>query len=301
MKKAAAFDKSKFVAQVQGIAGTHFKRPRRALLGNPITGEVKIPKADADYPGQVWLHEAATPYAQVDTDGTAREDDSVSIFTGFLKANTIPKSQLVLGLPVLIKPMGNIWEVVDQDGIAAAEYLDDSPDLAVRGIDISEIDYGLVRPTNPPSMRVLITEALYNPDGSVYYAGTKQSDNLTQYRSGLAAGKARAVQILLDPVTGALSYNASNPFTDNRDSETGLSDHRALFAFYPNTVPSALFNIGWVKVYYNMTAVQMTDILPGGEWFTKTGSAGAIIDLILTDEDGNILVDDAGNVLYGEE
>lgn len=300
MKQRIYFDGEAFVDQATALAGQHLRRWKRARLGHPVTGAVRIPRAEADYPGQVWLHESGTAYAQVDTGDSAREDDSISAFTGLLKPNTIPKSQIVFGLPVLIKEIGGIWEVADTDGLDAAQYLDGVPEMALRSVDISELDYGLLRPTNPTTMVVLVTEALYTIGGALYAPPTLQSPDLSSYTSGLTVGAARALQILIDPAAATLAVVASAPFPDNRDALTGISDHAALFAFYPKTTSSSLFNAGWVKVYANMRAIELADIWVRPELLAKSGGAG-VIDLILTDEDGNVLVDDNGNVLYGEE
>lgn len=293
----------KQIAQTIFVSGggesSELRQPSRARLGHPVTGQIFIPLADADYAGQIWLHEIGEASPLQDNDSGQRENSPSAIFTALLKKNTIPENLIKFGTQVRLKVVDNILEVDDLDGITAEEYLVGTPQQTVL-TSLEQIDFALLRPTDPPSGRCIVSGGLYFLDGTAYLVpDLLTSDLIAAYASTPGAGQAVAVQVLLDPLTNTLSYTASSAFTDNRDAN-GISDHAALFGSYPATVSSTKLNIGWAKIYAGMLQVVTEDLLPGSEWISKN-AGGVSIDAGSVTYAPNTLTDwtgsaDPGNV-----
>jgi hypothetical protein len=156
---------------------------------------------------------------------------------------------------------------VSSDGLAAAEYLFGLNNRPQTSIDISQFDFGLLRPTSPASWRVMVTAAMYNAAGQVRSVPTLQSDSLQSYLTGLLPGQALALQVLVDPVTPALELVASATFTDS-------TLHDNVFSSYPVAVPADRYNAGWVKMYAGQGIVAQEDILPAPEVLSKAAGTG---------------------------
>jgi hypothetical protein len=168
-------------AFAQGLvmrAGDRLRRERIMRLGDPETGEVFLPQGIANFPGEVWLHELGGSAPSPDADG-ALEDDPRAATTGLLKPNTIPRGQQIYGTAVLVKRKAGLLEVTDLAGVLATEYLYGLRERSQNSTDISEFDFGLLRPTAPPSMRVLVTGARYTIGNAVYDVGTLSSVDLS--------------------------------------------------------------------------------------------------------------------------
>jgi len=114
----------------------------------------------------------------------------------------------------------------------------------------------------------------------------------------MVAGQAKAVQIKIDPSSSTLSYTAGSIFSDSGyDDITGISDHDAVFANYPNTIGINESHIGWVKVRHGALALTIEDLLAGPEFLSKgQASPGDVIDTIVT-SNGEVVVSN-GNVVY---
>lgn len=132
-------------------------------------------------------------------------------------------------------------------------------------IDLSQLDYGLLRPTNPPSLRAIITDALRTLEQTVYRTPTLVTKDFT---ADLPVANAIAVQITLDPTTNTLTYTLSSGFSASLPLVEAFQD------FLPKTVSSSAFLIGYVKLYAGQTAITRDDLLPATEIIAKAGGAG---------------------------
>ncbi len=290
------------IYEAAGGRNSSLQQPTRARLGHPVTGLVAVPIAEADYPGQVWLHGAGESSPLQDNSSDQRENAPAEVFTALLKKNTLPENLIKFGTWVRLISVGDILEVDDLDGVAAEEYLFGVPPTAPVVSRPENFDYGLLRPTDPPSMRVQISGATYNLGGTLYDVQTVISDDLTAYLSSLSAGQAVAVQVTLDPTISALIVTAGSAFTDERDRDTGQHNHAALFENYPDTVPFDEFNKGWVVLYQGMQTVQAQDIYARAELYSKDQSQAltmADIASRIVTSDGEVVVSD-GDIVFTE-
>lgn len=257
-------DRQQIAAYVAGIMGDSVRRPDHMVLGHPETGEVWV--ANPEHAGQVWVHRAGEAYPTVETN-PIRSDDQTGVTTALLKPNTLDRRYVIFGTAVRCTMVDGFYTVIDLDGIAAAEYLFGLNNRPQTSVDVSQFDYGLLRPVQPAAWRVMVTAAQYNVSGTIYNVPTLQTDSLISYATGLLPGQARAVQVLVDPATPALELVASDIFTNS-------TLHDYVFANYPNTVGADRFNAGWVKVYAGQGVIMLDDLLPAPELLSKAAGIG---------------------------
>lgn len=236
-----------------------------AQLGHPaLTGEsIYVPDDIKEYDDQVWLHELSGDYPVPDSADTEREDFQPAVFTGYLAPEKLLSGRRKYGTSMRIKWVSGRYEVEGVAGPSGENYLRDTPEIDYIVIPRSQLDWGLLHPTDPPGSRVILGGGVFR-DTSAWYTlpDLVSSDLLSAYLGSLAAGQALAVQIEVAVSTGSITYTAGSAFTDDsRDSETGAVDHASVFANYPSGTSSTLRQWGWVKIYYNMTAITEQDIL----------------------------------------
>lgn len=247
---------------IADVFGDSITRPLRMRLGHPDTGEVWV--AGPEHAGQVWVHAAGETLPIIDA---PRADDQASVTTALLPPDVLARNYVIYGTPVLCKTVSGIFQVISSDGLAAAEYLFGLNNRPQTSIDISQFDYGLLRPTLPASWRVMVTTAMYNAAGQIRSVPTLQSDSLQSYATGLLPGEARALQVLVDPVTPALELTVSDVFANS-------SLHDNVFSHYPVAVPADRYHAGWVKVYAGQGVIAQEDILPAPEVLSKAAGTG---------------------------
>lgn len=257
-------DRDHIKASVAAVLGDSVRLPDHMVLGHPETGEVWV--ASPEHAGQVWVHRASEAYPTIETN-PIRTDDQTGVTTALLKPNTIDRRYVIFGTAVKCVMVDGFYTVIDLDGIAAAEYLFGLNNRPQSSVDISQLDYGLLRPTTPASWRVMVTAAKYTVGGAIYSVPTLQTDNLQAYINNLLPGQARAVQVLVDAQTPALEVVVSDVFANS-------TIHDNVFINYPNVVGSNRYSAGWVKVYAGQTAITLDDLLPAPEILSKAAGVG---------------------------
>lgn len=130
-------------------------------------------------------------------------------------------------------------------------------------ISISQFDYGLMRPTAPPSMTVVVTSALRNLNGTAHLTGNLPTKS---FAGDVPVADAVAVMVELDPTDGSFTYTTSGSFG------TDLSLAAAFTAHLPASIGSSRFLCGYVKLYAGQETITREDILPAPEVISKTGS-----------------------------
>lgn len=284
-----------------GGQNSTLRQATRAQLGHPFmpTASIYVSADKREYVGQVWLHELSGDFPLPDTSDTDRSDSPPAVYTGYLAAENLLSGRRKFGTPVRIKWINGRYEVQGTDGPGGENYLDGSQEIATAAVQLAQFDYGLLQPTQPPSGYLQVSSAIYNVNGTLYKPVVlKTSDLIATYDSGLVSGEAVAVQIKINPTTSTLTYTAGTAFTDTSyDSVTGISDHDAVFANYPNTIGLNESHIGWAKVRHGAQALYIEDLLAGPEFLSKgQASAGDVIDTIVT-SNGAVVVSN-GSVVY---
>lgn len=268
-----------------GGANSPMREMTLAQLGHPaLSGEsIYVPDSVKEYDDQVWLHELSGDYALPDDADTERDDFQPAVFTGYLAPEKLLSGRRKYGTTVRIKWVNGRYEVEGVAGPPAENFLRDVPEIDYIVIRRPQLDWGLLRPTDPPSERVVVGGGVFR-DESAWYARDDviSVDLISTYAGSLTPGQAVAVQIEEDVSDGSLTYTAGSAFTDtSRDSETGAVDHGLVFANYPTGVSNALRHWGWVKLYYNMTVITEQDILVAPD--ESAGGAGALLETDLPD------------------
>lgn len=240
-------------------------------LGNPLTGAVDIPITEAEMPGLVWVHARTGQNTAISGDYSAPDDDKQTATRALLKPNTISDELKLYGTPVYVKQRGGLLEVTDLGGAAAVEYLFGVKARPQRSIDLSQFDYGLIRPTNPASPKLDISPFKPTLDSVAYDVPALQtSDLVAAYAGSLSTGQARAVMIELDPVAPAIYYTAGTAFTN--------TTHKLAFStYYPKTVTRGRFLLGWVKLYYEMVSISINDIYHAQEIYSKDKASPELV------------------------
>ena len=257
--------------------GDSVREPFLMDLGNPFTGAVEISLEDgAEMPGLVWVH-ARTSQTMVLSDQPQLDTgDKVSPSRALLKPNKIPDDLKVYGVAVYVVEQNGVLEVVDLGGLAAVEYLFGLKARPQRSIDISQLDYGLLRPTLPNSGRVLTSPFRPTLNATAYDVPALMSiDLIDTYAGTLTDGYARAVMVECDPTDATLHYTASSPFLNT-------THVRAFPLYYPKTVNRGRFLMGYVKLYFDIVGINITDIYASQEIYSKDTLAGeAVLDAIV--------------------
>lgn len=272
-----------------------------ARLGHPITGDVEIDLANVDLPGSVYVHgignSGATPGSLGfgDEDGVLQIGDDQSFTTALMLPNKIPPGLMVYNCPVLLKRKGELYYVEDLNGIIAIEFLFGLKERLQRSVDISQFDYGLLRPATPPSLRVMVSRARYNFDGTIYDIPALLSDSLEAHVPG--SGLARAVRLDVRVADKTLVITAGDTtFDESLSHEAGFDD------YYPKVVPTGQFVSGWVKLYGGMQQILIPDIYWGQELYTKTSPNLTIPDVLnsVVTVAGEVVVSD-GKIVWSTE
>lgn len=246
------------------------QRPVPALLGDPESYAIEVPLEDAGIPGLVYLHGYGPSYALNNSEDADRADDQQGKFTALLPAHlNIP---LVYDTPVLTARQGGRLVVVGTMPREAREFLYGVPQqVSAPAVERYQLQYQLLRPTDTPSMSVVLSGAVVRVGDTLTLVSDRVTLDLSSHLAGLTAGQARALLLAIDTSDMSIVVHAGDPFTDNRDPVSGVSDHGALFAHYPVTLASETERAwGWAKLYHGMSAIGVNDLLP----MLDTGDGG---------------------------
>lgn len=289
------FDKDKIARQVSQTLGDSVRSTFIAYLGDPTTLEVEVTIDQADHAGMYFIHGvSAQNFAITGNEGSSTDDKSY-VTTAFMTPNTILPGQMIYGTAVKVKRENGLFTITDLAGIQAAEYLYGLKDRIQRSVDISQIDFGLLKPTSPESFRFVISGARYYLDGVAYDAPTVESQDFSTEIPG-TPGLAKAYLIEFNPVDLSITYTSSLSFTNN-------AQHSSVFSHYPKNVSLSKFACGWLKIYNGMASIGINDLYSGQEFLNKVSTpiptAATLFPLILTIA-AEVVVDDDGEVMWIE-
>lgn len=247
--------------------GDSIREPFLMDLGDPITGDVDIELSRAEHPGLVWVHARRGENQTISGQPGLSDEDKETATRALITPNKIPDDLRIYGAPVYVVQRAGVLTVFDLGGMAAVEYFANFKNHNQRSVDISQFDYGLIRPTAPPGKTVIISPFRATLDGIAYDIPPLQTGDLIDAYGFVATqGEARAVKIEVDPKTNTLYYQGTSPFTDNT--------HPLAFPNYPHTITAGRFLLGWVKMVKDMTRITVNDIYPAQEIYSKDSISG---------------------------
>ncbi len=290
------FDPEKIAAAVSSTLGDSIRGTFIAYLGDPTTQLVEVSIDQADHAGTFYIHGISAQNQSITGNEADTTDDKQYVTTALMTPNTIPPSLMIYGTPVRIKKINGVYVIDDLDGIPAAEYLYGIKDRLQRSVDISQFDFGLIRPSNPLSFKVIVSGARYYLDGVAYDVPTLESDDWIS-EVPAAVGMAKAIQVKLNPTIPSLSFVISAQFENN-------VQHSIVFGNYPKTIELSLFSCGWVKIYNGQKAINVVDIYAGQEILNKISTAiptPATFFPLIVSAAAEVVVDDDGNVVWSED
>jgi hypothetical protein len=275
---------------VVDLLGDSIREPALMHLGNPINGEVDIDLANAEHPGLVWVHPHRGNNQIISNNPELADDDKVSGVRALIMPNLIPDDMRIYGTPVYTVSRKGILNVIDLGGMAAVEYLYGLKNHPQRSIDISQFDYGLIRPTAPPGRTIITSPFRPTLDGQAYDVPALQSTDLITDYGFLADGKARAIKIEIDPKTNLIYLEAGAVFTD--------TTHQLGFSNYPRGVTAGRYLMGWVKMYKDISRITVNDIYSAQEIYSKDTISGfAVLGSIVT-QFGEVVTAEGKVVIY---
>lgn len=268
-------------AQFERALGDGIRDRTLAKLGNPLRtiGDPYLVKAelgvDTDTPGMVWIHQGDDT-----SDDETGETDRVGAPALALNAGEgrLDDKELIFGTPVWVRRQGNELYILGTGGRAAAEYLHNTAIRPQASVNISQLDYALLKPTVPPSMRVWFSGAYPVLDGLAYRGGAQLTAALdASPLTPPASDMAKAILIEYEPSTDSLILTEGADF--DYDVTIDNPPHEIAFnGFYPVTIDPARFLLGWVRVYNGQTSITQKDILPAQELMSKGGGGAAALD-----------------------
>jgi hypothetical protein len=163
-------------------------------------------------------------------------------------------------------------------------------------IRIDQFLPGLISATNPPTMKIRVMAAHYRSGDLVKYIGTQESiDFDTSGQKPVTTNEARNALVEIDFLTGLLSYKYGSVFNASLPANQVYSDlDMGSGVYFPQPSEGEFFVAGWVRLIANQTTIIQSHI-----WAAQQilGSASASFDTILTDDNGDVVSDNDGNVL----
>ena len=281
--------------ELEQVLGDAIRDHELVLIGHPTRwanghqywrdGELGV---DTDTAGMMWVHPIGKPI----------DDNETGVDAGipFLVLNDggIDDSQSAFGTPVKIKRQGGVKVIDGLAGDIGTEYYHNVKVRNQRSVDISQLDYALLKPTDPPSLSVFWSGAKLTLATTAYDADPRPTADL--YSPAPSSGNALYVMIEYDPVANDFVYTRGSAFAFDPTSKT--PQHAQAKANRPSTINAARFLCGWVRIFNGMVNVLIGDIVNAQEFLHK-GSPNASIErgLIVTSE-GLVLTDRGAVVRY---
>lgn len=186
-----------------------------ARLGNPLTEEIEVAVGEggSDIPGMVWVFDVEG--------GTGAPGQALNSGRGKLS-----RADLVYGRYIRIRPRGNGQpHIVDGlDDERDARYTRDVELREQTFVQHGQIDIALLKPTEPPSLKVVFTGGLVWFNGLPYLLGQRETTSVSgDLPSTDGAAKIKLVQV--DPLTNTLSYKVGSEFNDNLTNVLAFEDY----------------------------------------------------------------------------
>lgn len=261
------------------VMGDHLRDDLLMCIGDPTNPDPKtnvyVPKALVGRPGLVYVH---LPVGNVvdQLDGEI-EDAGTSPEFAVLPPGLIGDQRIMYGAYVRVVKKGNDNVITGIDHTFGNEFFDGFVERIQRPIPIGMFEPGLILPTNPSSGVVTVREFSAVLNGTAYWPPSLDTvDLITAYEPALTTGQAKAIMIEVNPVTSTLVYTASAVFTNPSLNNEPLTQHRSVFVNYPKTINNARVLAGWVKIYEGQQTIELSDILPAQEIFSKGGGGDVV-------------------------
>ncbi len=217
--------------------GDNASDPVSARLGNSALDDdqdrIKVPLTETDQPGMVYVF------------------DVIGLDDGVTQAlnsgpGKLSDRDLVYGRYILLKKRGTGYVVHGVDYQRDAEYIANVNLPTPGSIKVGQLDWGLLQPTTPRSMRALVSMAVYDGDKLV------QTQETIDFTSDIpaGAGDALAVLVTVNPTTQVLDYTLGLLEFDATISHTDAFED-----YYPLNTDPDLRTVGWLKLINGMTAI----------------------------------------------
>lgn len=257
-------DMQEIYAAMRDTWGTAIEKPRIFRLGRLMPDgsiEVKVPSPQRQ--GEVWVRNL----------GEGAGDAVPALNT------VLGDHQLIPNDFVEVAPYGGGLRIVGR-APESADYSGAVPVRPQRPVDATQIDILLLRPSQPPSMRCMISSGIVNIDGVM-----RQIPNLLtkDFAGDVPGTNAVAVLITVDPATLALSYTTSTSF------DAGLTLAQAFDDYLTTSISDSVFGVGWVKLYAGQSDIKRGDILNGAEFLAKTGGSDPFANAIYAPGLGHLI------------
>ncbi len=265
-----------FFYDALGGANSPMREPITMTLGDPTTGLVRVPESLRKYEGEVYIHDLVGDFSLPDDETTERDDFPAGRTTAFMPSGALPSGKRKYGTTVKVVWREGRYNVVSET-VEGANYTKGVPENEHNPVTAKDIDYGLVRPTDPPSGRVVISGSIHPGTSEWEQLVIKITDDLiATYAGALTLGQARGIKLETDPADNSITYTAGSAYSSSaRDAQTGAVDHSADFANYPRTLEDALKFHSWVRLYYQQTAIIGEDILFAPDYGRGGAGSGA--------------------------
>lgn len=259
---AIELDIKRITDAVQGTFGEAIIQATLYRLGNPITSEVKIAPGQRQRPGEVWVHRPGN-------------DPQNAIRVLNIGPGRLPDEKLLYGAFVLVKTQNGL-PMITGEAPENSYYTDGAPAAPQRSISAQQLDFGLMKPTDPASMKCLVSGWQYQLNGTIYRVPSLLTADFTA--NVPSAGLARAVLVELDPVTNTFTNTVGSTFSNT------LGHTDAFATYYPKTVNNSRFAVGYVRLQNGQTTIVQDDILPAQELLNKSGSSMGAINCTLSSD-----------------
>lgn len=228
--------------------GRRIEQPRVMRVGRKLSDTVyQVDVPNAETPGMIWCR-PITP------DGSEAEGAPIPV-----PNSRVPRELLDYGSYVDVGPEG-VLDLADLN----AHFTGGPPTLRHKTLPLNALEAGLLRPTDPPTMRCVLIGAPYVLDGTLYYPRDRQTKD---FSSDVPVADAIGVLLEIDPATATLYYTTSPAFDTVLDLRAALTD------YLPRTVSANRFALGYIRLRQGQTAIRSGDILVTNELWGKVSAA----------------------------
>ncbi len=236
-----------------------------ARLGNPSTLEILVTDTDRD--GLVYIHGLG--------------DDPQSANTA---VNNIPFASRFLSydLPVLVKRETNGYVVKELDYTQWATFFKGVANHDQSPVTVSQMTWGTIQATNPPSEYIKANGAYYTYGGTSYRVGDMLSSNYATWLMSdttpivlpSAPNRATAVCVFVDVTTNQFVFEQTGTEFDAVLSHASAFDN----GYYYNTLDTTMpyFRLGWVRFTYGMTTIANNAVLTSPEYLLRSSTNGTV-------------------------
>lgn len=285
---------NQFKSVASDILGDQLRKPITAKLGYmDAQGNqfVKVPSARTDQPQKYYFHEAG---------GTPFQGEA------FLRSGSMQDWQLRYNTPIRLQRdiLSSEYYIVGLDERFAAQFFSGiaEDDGKVYGYD--KLAPGLLSPTSPVSMSARVLAASYRIGDEYKYIPTLATINwgVSPHSSNVPTviGDCRYVLVEVDYDNEILMYTYGDilPLSYSRLDAYSLTQ-QGVGNYLPPLSGMRFFKAGYVRLHAQMTYIVNDNIWHMQDYISSATTDITILDRIVTDDDGNVVVDsETGNVVY---